>query len=281
MTHLLYIIWNISPEIGEICGITFRWYGILFALGLFLGGTYIFTQFKKLGYTQSQFETLLIYLFVFMFLGSRLAHCLFYEPNYFLSHPLEIFLPIKITADGSWIFTGYHGLASHGGGAGVAVAVWLFCRREKIGFWSLADTLAVATPLAGGFIRLGNLMNSEIVGAATEVPWGFVFPLYDSVPRHPAQLYEAVFYLALFGAMWIFRNKIARQNSGFALGIIVLAIGIFRFSIEFLKEVQEPFEQQMTLNMGQWLSLPLIAIGAIIIIFRLKTPTTPQNSVTL
>lgn len=268
--NLLFVTWNATPEIGEAFGITFRWYGILFAVGLFLGGWYTYNRCKTLGYTQNQFESLLIYLFVGIFAGARLAHCLFYEPAYYLSHPLEMLLPITIHADGHWEFSGYHGLASHGGGAGVAIAVWLFCRHYKTAFWPLADILAIATPLAGAFIRLGNLMNSEIVGAPTTMPWAFVFPLYDGVPRHPAQLYEAAFYLALFGCMWLMQNRLRNNPDGVALGIVCAAIGIFRFCIEFLKEVQSPFERGMTLDMGQWLSLPLIAIGIGIVVYRLR-----------
>lgn len=268
--NLLFVTWNATPEIGEAFGITFRWYGILFAIGLFFGGWYTYNRCKRIGYTQSQFESLLIYLFVGIFIGARLAHCLFYEPVYYLSHPLEILLPITIYPDGRWVFSGYHGLASHGGGAGVAIAVWIFCKRHKTAFWPLADILAIATPLAGAFIRLGNLMNSEIVGAPTTVPWAFVFPLYDGVPRHPAQLYEAAFYLLLFGCMWLMHNKLEDIPDGVSLGIVCAAIGAFRFGIEFLKEVQSPFERGMTLDMGQWLSLPLIAVGIGIVVYRLR-----------
>lgn len=264
---MLFITWPIKPEIAELFGITFRWYGILFALGLFFGGWLVYNLFKKSGYTQNQYESLLIYLFVGIFLGARLTHCLFYEPTYYLANPLEILLPIKIVS-GSFVFTGFQGLASHGGGAGLAIALWLYCRRYKMSFWPLADFLSIATPLAGGFIRLGNLANSEIVGAQTDVPWAFIFPLFDSTPRHPAQLYEALFYFALFGVMFLLYKKSSKiLPEGFFLALVVLAIGLFRFCIEFIKEVQVPFEQSMTLNMGQWLSIPLIIIGVILMIY--------------
>lgn len=264
------MIWNISPEIGTIFGITFRWYSILFALGLFLGGWFVFIRSKRLGYTQGEFESLLICLFVGIFLGARLVHCLCYEPEYFLTRPLEIFLPIQIRSNGEWIFTGYHGLASHGGGLGVALAVLAFCKMYKKRFWPLADVLAIATPLAGAFIRLGNLMNSEIVGAKTNVPWAFQFPYFESVavPRHPAQLYEALFYLALFGILALLtKRKILSEGWPFA--IVLIAIGIFRFAIEFLKEIQSPFERGMALDMGQWLSVPLVVLGTIIVVVKL------------
>lgn len=266
VTGLLHIVWRVSPEIGEAFGITFRWYGVLFALGLFLAGWYMYAEFKKIGYTQSRFESLLIYLFVGIFVGARLAHCLFYEPQYYWAHPLEVLLPITVLPDGGWEFSGYHGLASHGGAAGVAAALWLFCRRYKARFLPLSDILAIATLLAGAFIRLGNLCNSEIVGAPADVPWAFVFPLYDAVPRHPAQIYEAAFYFALFGVLAVWRAR-AHKPAGFFFGWTMLLVGVFRFCIEFLKEVQSPFERAMTLDMGQWLSLPLVLCGAALLLW--------------
>ena len=259
---MLFITWPITPEIGELFGITFRWYGILFALGLFFGGWVVYNFFKKNGYTQNQYESLLIYLFLGIFLGARLAHCIFYEPSYYLAHPLELLLPITELPDGSFEFSGYHGLASHGGGVGLIIALWLYCRKYKVNFWPLSDYLSIATPLAGGFIQLGNLANSEIVGAQTDVPWAFIFPLYDQCPRHPAQLYEALFYFALFGVMFLL-HKFSKRHlpDGFFLAFVLLAIGAFRFCIEFVKEIQVSFEQTMTLNMGQWLSIPFVVVG--------------------
>lgn len=265
---MLFITWSITPEIGELFGITFRWYGILFALGLFFGGWVVYNFFKKNGYTQNQYESLLIYLFLGIFLGARLAHCIFYEPVYYWGHLLEVLLPITELPNGDFIFSGYRGLASHGGGVGLAIALWLYCRHYKINFWPLSDFLSIATPLAGGFIRLGNLANSEIVGAQTDVPWAFIFPLYDNIPRHPAQLYEALFYFALFGIMFFMKQKSEKHlPEGFFLGFVLLAIGLFRFCIEFIKEIQVPFEQSMTLNMGQWLSIPFVIVGIILIIY--------------
>lgn len=276
-TTMLYIVWSVAPEIGEVFGITFRWYGLLFALGLFLAGWYMYVELQKRGYSQSRFESLLIYLFVGIFVGARLAHCLFYEPHYYMAHPLEILLPIVVQPDGSWEFSGYHGFASHGGAAGVAVALWLFCRRYKAGFWPLSDVLAVATMLAGAFIRLGNLCNSEIVGAPTDVSWAFVFPLYDAVPRHPAQLYEAAFYMALFGVLAVWRAK-ATLPAGFFFGLTMLVVGLFRFGIEFLKEIQSPFERTMTLDMGQWLSLPLVLCGVTILLFVCRKKRSKEKT---
>ena len=268
---MLFITWFVTPEIGELFGITFRWYGILFALGLFFAGLVVYSLFKKNGYTQNQYESLLVYLFVGIFLGARLAHCFFYEPSYYLAHPLEILLPITELPDGEFKFSGYHGLASHGGGVGLAIALWIFCRKYKVNFWPISDILAIATPLVGGFIRLGNLTNSEIVGSQTNVAWAFIFPLYDQCPRHPAQLYEALFYFLLFGVLFLlYKSKKEHFPDGFFLALVVLIIGIFRFCIEFVKEIQVSFEQFLILNMGQLLSIPLILVGIILLFYLFR-----------
>ncbi len=261
---MLFVTWNVTPEIGEWFHISFRWYSLLFALGLFFGGWFLFSRMKKAGFSQSLFESLLVYLFVGLFLGARLVHCLFYEPHYYWEHPLELLLPITQLTDGSFVFSGYHGLASHGGAIGVALALWFYARRYKVSFLQLADYIAIATPLAGGFIRLGNLFNSEIVGAPTTAPWAFVFTVVDAIPRHPAQVYEAVYYFLFFGICCVLYHNKKTFPSGFFLSFVIIGVLVFRFFIEFLKEVQVPFEQAMTLNMGQWLSLPLIVVGAVL-----------------
>lgn len=267
MNHfLLEIVWNVSPEIVTFGGITLRWYGILFALGLGCAGYFLYKKTKKNGVTQSQFEWLIIYTFIGIFLGARVVHCLFYEPNYYLSHWWEILLPIS-TINGKITFVGYHGLASHGGAAGLILGIFIYCWQTKQNVWKIMDLFAIALPLAGGFIRLGNLMNSEIVGATTDVPWAVVFTRFDSQPRHPAQLYEAIFYFALFVAMRLVYSKKMNLQGGFFVALAMISLSIFRFTIEFVKEVQMPFESEMTLNMGQWLSLPYLIVGIMILIF--------------
>jgi len=268
MAHstLLQIVWNVNPEIGTFGGITLRWYGILFAFGLCCAGYFLYRIFKEKGISQNNYERLLIYGFFGIFLGARVVHCLFYEPTYYLVHWWEFLLPVS-SINGKIVFVGYQGLASHGAGAGLIVAVLLYCWRTKLKVWLIMDYLAIVTPLAGGFIRLGNLMNSEIVGAPTNVPWAMIFTRFDDIPRHPAQLYEALFYFALFVALWIVYRKKLPVKDGFYLSVVMVVICLFRFFIEYVKEVQMPFENQMTLNMGQWLSIPYIVVGSLIFYF--------------
>ena len=251
---------------------TLLWYGVLFAAGLVLAGWYVWNRFKEFGIEQRHFENLIIWAFFGIFLGARLGHCLFYEPDYFLSRPIEMFLPVGVDEMGNYYFNGYHGLASHGAVMGLMLALILFKWQSKLAILPIMDWLALATPLAGGFIRLGNLMNSEIVGAPTDVAWAFVFPAIDDLPRHPAQLYESLFFFALFGVgVWLFRKM--RYNAvkwGFYLSLQLMVIAGFRFCVEFVKEVQVGFERDMTLNMGQWLSVPLFVLGVVLMIYTQK-----------
>lgn len=264
-----YILWNISGVMVEFGSFKIMWYGMLFAIGLALGAWWVYKRFLEEGMTEKDFEIFVILGFVCMFLGCRLVHCLFYQWDYFSQHPLEILLPIKETADG-WKFIGYHGLASHGGAVGMVVALVIFKLKTKKNLWKAMDIAAIAACLAGGFIRLGNLMNSEIVGVATEMPWGFVFTKIDDVPRHPAQLYEALYYFMLFVVLQYVYNKDRYKNVavGFYVGLALTGIFVFRFLIEFIKEAQEDFESNMLLDMGQILSVPFIVVGLIIIFLR-------------
>ena len=171
-------------------------------------------------------------------------------------------LPIRDTPTG-WQFTGYQGLASHGGALGLIIALWLYVRRTRLNFVDVLDFIAIVTPLTACFIRLGNLMNGEIVGKPTDVPWAFLFDGYDE-PRHPAQLYEALAYLCFFIMNVIVYLKLYRKgrlHRGFMFGLTLATIFTFRFFIEFLKDVQVDFERGMTLDMGQWLSIPFVIIG--------------------
>lgn len=193
---------------------------------------------------------------------SRLGHCLFYDPQYFLSHPLEIILPVHFLPQGGWVFTGYAGLASHGGTLGLILALVLFCRKTKIHFLDILDMMGVAAPVAAGFIRLANLMNSEIIGMPSDVPWAFIFERVDMQPRHPAQLYEALAYFLFFLIMVvIFRKKKENVRKGFYFGLCITLIFTFRFFVEFLKERQVDFENALPIDMGQILSIPFIVVG--------------------
>ncbi len=277
--NLGWIIWAPKPVIWQVGNFSLLWYGVLFAAGLVCGGWYVWCRFREFGYEQRKFESLIVYAFLGIFLGARLCHCLCYEPDYFLSRPIEMLLPVGVDAMGNYYFTGYHGLASHGAVTGLMLALILFRWRAKLPLLPIMDWAAIGTPIAGAFIRLGNLMNSEIVGAPTDVAWAFVFPAIDNVPRHPAQLYESVFFFVLFvvGCVMFKRLNYRRVKPGFYLSLMLMVIAGFRFCIEFVKEVQVGFEQGMTLNMGQWLSVPLFVLGVFLMIYTQKCAKNSDN----
>lgn len=259
------ITWN--PDVAlHIGAFALRWYALFWSIGLLLAYIVVYRLYKQQQIPQEKFDPLFIYCFVGILVGARLGHCLFYEPVYFMAHPLEIFLPMK-EINGQWKYTGYAGLASHGGTVGLMLALWLYVRNTKVALLRVLDNIAIATPITACCIRLGNLMNSEIVGKYTGGDYGFVFArLNETAPRHPAQLYEAIAYFLLFiVGGWIYLKHKERVGRGFFFGMCLTAIFVFRFFIEFCKEVQEPWEEHMQsligINQGQLLSIPFIAIG--------------------
>lgn len=267
MNPLLYILWNPDLVAVRIGGFALRWYSLCWLLGLLAAFLIVRKLYKEQKIKPELFDPLFIYCFIGILIGSRLGHCLFYEPDYFLSsgrHMVEMVLPIRFMADGSWRFTGYEGLASHGGTIGLIIALWLYVRRTKVNLWRVLDNVAIATPVTACLIRLGNLMNSEIIGKATDVPWAFIFERVDLLPRHPGQLYEAIAYAVFFFVGWYFyRKQPQRVGTGFFFGLCITLIFTARFFIEFTKDIQEEFEASMLLNMGQLLSLPFIALGLV------------------
>lgn len=264
---LLYIHWNPDLVALHLGGFSLRWYSLCWLLGLLAAFLIVKRLYKEQKIKPELFDPLFIYCFIGILIGSRLGHCLFYEPGYFLSsgkHMVEMVLPIRFLADGSWRFTGYEGLASHGGTIGLIIALWLYVRRTKVNLWRVLDNVAIATPVTACLIRLGNLMNSEIIGKATDVPWAFIFERVDLTPRHPGQLYEALAYALFFFIGWhLYRKKSERVGTGFFFGLCITLIFTARFFIEFTKDIQEAFEASMLLNMGQLLSLPFIALGLV------------------
>ena len=267
MNTLSYILWNPDLVAFHIGSFSLRWYSLCWLLGLLAAYLIVRRLYKEQKIRPELFDPLFIYCFVGILIGSRLGHCLFYEPGYFLSsfkHMVEMILPIRFLADGSWRFTGYEGLASHGGTIGLIIALWLYVRRTKVNLWRVLDNVAIATPVTACLIRLGNLMNSEIIGKATDVPWAFIFERVDLTPRHPGQLYEALAYALFFFIGWyLYRKKPERVGTGFFFGLCITLIFTARFFIEFTKDIQEAFEASMLLNMGQLLSLPFIALGLV------------------
>ena len=265
------IVWNPSISPFSIFGFEVRYYSLCWVIAL-LSSYYVVKQtYKKSGVGEDKFEPLFMYCFFGIVIGARLGHCLFYEPAYYLSHPIEMILPIRNTADG-WVFRGYEGLASHGGVIGVITALLLYVRKTKLTMvWTL-DHLAVAAPLFSAFVRFGNFMNSEIIGNVTDAPWGVVFvQAGETLPRHPAQLYESIAYLVIFlVGLLLYRKYNNRMGKGLFLGYCLFTIFTFRFFVEFIKEEQVAFEEGMTLIMGQWLSIPLIITGAYYMIKGIK-----------
>ncbi len=259
---LASINWNPSPEIFNLFGVSIRYYGLLWAIGFGLVTMIVHYLFRQRNIPEKTFEPLFFYCFFGILIGARLGHCLFYQPDYYLAHPVEMILPIKFLPQGGWKFTGYEGLASHGGTLGLMFSLWLYARRMKMHYMDLVDMIAIATPVMACCIRLANLMNSEIIGLPTNMPWAFVFESIDMQPRHPAQLYEAIAYFVLFLIMiYLYKNYDKKLHRGFYFGLCLTVIFTFRFFIEFLKENQVSFEEGMTFNMGQWLSVPFVIIG--------------------
>lgn len=269
---LLSIHWNPDRELFKLFGmIPIRYYGLLWAIGIFLAYLIVHYQYRDKKIDEKKFEPLFFYCFFGILIGARLGHCLFYAPGDYLTSAkgfMEMIFPIRFLPDGGWKLTGYEGLASHGGTLGLIIALWMYCRKTKMHYVDVLDMIAVATPLTACCIRLANLMNSEIIGKPSTMPWAFVFEKVDMLPRHPAQLYEAIAYLILFFVMiFLYKNYGKKLRRGFFFGLCLAAIFTFRFFVEFLKENQESFEDGMMLNMGQWLSIPFIIIGFYFIFF--------------
>lgn len=265
--NLLYINWDINPEIVNILGLPIKYYGLLFLAGLVLSLNILKRIYKKEGLSSQAHEALFSYALIGILVGARLGHCLFYDFDYYSQHPLEVFLPIQKGPDGAYHFTGFAGLASHGGGIGLVIMLLLYARKYSIPFMTVLDAIAIVLPLGGTFIRLANLMNSEIIGIPTDVPWAFIFRQVDDLPRHPAQLYEAISYFIIFLAVYfIYRKNIFKIGKGFYFGISILLIFIMRILIEFIKVDQVEFEHGMSLNMGQLLSIPFVLLGLFFII---------------
>ncbi|MBO7276804.1 MAG: prolipoprotein diacylglyceryl transferase [Bacteroidales bacterium] len=265
------IIWDFEPVLFGVL----RWYSLLFALAFVAG--YIVLQkiiFKKENISNAYLDKLSVYVFLGVLIGARLGHCLFYEPSYYLSHITEMLLPIAKTADG-WKFVGYQGLASHGGAIGILIAIWLYARKTKLTMLWTLDRLVIVVALAGLFIRLGNLCNSEIYGIATNSDWGFIFVRNgETVAKHPTQLYEAIAYFITFAILlFIYLKQKTKVIPGTLFSLFLILAFTSRLIIENWKEVQEAWEASMALNMGQILSLPFIAIGIVILILALMGKT--------
>ena len=249
------IHWDVSPELLRLGPFALRWYGLCFALGFLLGYFIVRWIFQREHKPERDLDRLLFYMLAGTIIGARLGHCLFYEPAFYLRHPLEILM----------IWKG--GLASHGGAIGILISLYLYSRsRPEQPYLWLLDRIAIPTALGGCFIRLGNLFNSEILGTPTDVPWAFVFARIDDVPRHPAQLYESIVYLLIFAVLLaVYRKLGERTPRGLLTGLFLALVFGARFLIEFVKVRQAAFGEGLPLSMGQLLSIPMILAGLVLL----------------
>ena len=281
-----FIDWQPQIEVFQIGSFGVRWYALLWAVGLIAGYFIVKKLYMHQGISLDKFDPLFLYCFLGILIGARLGHCLFYEPIYYLGSTqgvIEMFLPVKILPDGSWKYHGYAGLASHGGAIGCLRGMLIYAKRNRVRFLTVLDNVCIATPLTACCIRMGNLMNSEIIGRPTDVPWAFLFHTNDAmvdgviVPRHPAQLYEALAYLLIFVLLvtvywWRSRTSVqnAKVGTGLYFGMCITLIFAFRFFVEFIKKEQVDFEKGMPLDMGQLLSIPFVLVGLYFVIRSIR-----------
>jgi prolipoprotein diacylglyceryl transferase len=283
---LNYITWNVDPVLIHLGSLEIRWYGLLWALGFFVGYFVMRRMYRREKMTDDSMDKLLIYMLVFTVIGARIGHCLFYEPEFYLSHPLKMLA----------VWEG--GLASHGGAIGILIGLWIYVRnynkspkkkdeKQRITYIWILDRIVVAVCLVGALIRVGNVMNHEIYGTPTSLPWGFVFlrgaeqfcgtfdnytacnawdapcPPSQWLPCHPTGLYEAFFCLVAMGILlWMYyKRDLGNRQPGLMFGTFLIIIFGSRILIEFLKNVQVDFERDMVFDMGQWLSIPFVLVG--------------------
>ncbi|GMR15741.1 MAG: hypothetical protein BMS9Abin31_0028 [Gammaproteobacteria bacterium] len=261
MNTVNYFHWNVGPELVSFGSFSIAWYGLLFASGFFIGFHIMRWVFSREGKSLATIDTLFIYMALGAVAGARLGHILFYDPAYYLANPLEI---LKI-----W----QGGLASHGGVVGMLIAMYVYAKKTaEISFLWLLDRMTLVIALGSFFIRSGNFFNSEILGIPTTVPWAIVFSRFDSLPRHPAQLYEAAVYLLLFVLLsYLYMKHREKLKPGFMMGLLMVIIFGSRFLIEFVKVPQESFAPILNLNMGQWLSIPVVLLGLCLMFIKAKS----------
>ena len=258
----VYINWDFDSEIITIFGFPLKYYGLLFGGGLLLCSYILKGIYRRENLKESAHEALFVYGIVGIFAGARIGHCLFYDFDYYSKNIVEIILPIKKMLNGEYEFIGYAGLASHGGTVGLIISLYLYSKKYEIKYLKILDLIAIVAPLGATFIRLANLMNSEMIGNQTTMPWAFIFSRVDNIPRHPAQLYEAISYLTIFVIVFsTYKTKNITLGTGFLFGFAITLIFTMRILIEFVKINQVEFEDGMKLNVGQILSIPFIIIG--------------------
>ena len=279
---LSYIVWEVNPEIFSIGPVTVRWYGLLWALAIYSAWIIVQKLFKYEKYPENWSDKLFLYTVTGLIVGARLGHCLFYGADgdffYYYKNPFEM---IKVWEGG---------LASHGGAFGILIAMYFYNKNvTKKGYIWIFDRLVIGVAVGGALIRLGNLMNHEIYGGPTDLPWGFQFimnltgwmngdaPVF-TVPSHPTQIYEILYCLVTFGVVWwMYWKKQAYRKRGLIFGVFLLGIFGTRFLLEFIKLNQEVFEANMFFNMGQLLSLPFIIWGVWLIVRAVRSPEVDDS----
>ena len=260
-----YFTWTPDPILLHLGPLQLRWYGLFFVGAFFLGMLIMRWIFKREGKDPSIVDDGMIYMLIGAVVGARLMHCLAYEPDFYLAHPLEI---LKVWKGG---------LASHGGLIGVLIATWLFVRKHRLSYLWLLSRLTIPGALVAAFIRLGNFFNSEIIGIQTDKPWAVVFSRIDTLPRHPVQLYESLAYFMLFILFWLLylRLKPTLVTRLFP-GLFLVLVFTVRFFLEYVKTKQADYQWDIPLSTGQALSIPFILLGIGWIIWALKTPQQPS-----
>lgn len=259
----MYIHWNIDPVIFHVGPLSIRWYGVLFATSFLIGFKIIQWIYRREGRSEDELDSLFIYMFFGVLIGARLGHCLFYDPVYYLSHPVEILE----------IWEG--GLASHGGAIGILTALYIYTRKSgRPSYLWLLDRIVLPVALAGSFIRIGNFFNSEILGLPTTRSWAVVFDRVDAIPRHPVQLYEALAYAIIFVVLVLmYRRSGNAGKKGLLLGVFLILVFFARFLLEFLKTRQEAvYEANLILSVGQWLSIPFVLVGIWLVVRAVRKP---------
>lgn len=245
-----HFIWNFDPILFTLGPITIHWYGALFASSIIAGLQYMKWIYKHEKQPTASLDDLLVYAVIGIIVGARLGHCLFYDPAYYLSNPLKI------------LAINEGGLASHGGGLGVIIAVYFYAKKNNIKHLWLLDRLAIATALFGIFVRSANFINAEIIGKPSDVPWAIIFERIDNIPRHPAQLYEAFAYLLIFIILHLVYNaNKMKERQGKLLGLFLILTFTARFIVEFFKQGQAAYSTELAINTGQMLSVPFFFVG--------------------
>ncbi|WP_405410260.1 prolipoprotein diacylglyceryl transferase [Maribacter sp. Asnod1-A12] len=263
------IFWDIDPEIFTLFD-TFpiRYYSLSWAIGCALCYLIVKKVYQEEKIPLENLEQLSMYIIAGGFLGARLGHCFFYEPQYYMQNPIEVLLPIRKVGE-SIQFIGFQGLASHGGLIGIVIAIVIYVRKTKTNILWIMDRVALGSGLMAASIRIGNFMNSEVYGKPTSGNWGVVFERDDLIPRHPTQLYEAAAYVLIFIVLvFVYKSKKIKKRNGLMVGIFFVMMFTARFMIEFVKENQVAFEDSMSINMGQILSIPLILLGFVLMYYH-------------